>query len=326
MTDQFDSLLTTTLRDIKPGIVDNIFNSMPFLKWLKSQKALELRSGGHEIAGQTLYGKNSTIKAYTPYEVLDTTPQEGHTIYRYPWKSYGGTISIDRESELKNSGDSEIVDLLAAKVFQAEESLRDELTTDLFTDASSDPAKKITPVTLIIDDGPTSTVGGLSGTTYSWWQNYQADVGAFATNLLNDMITAYNTASRGGVDFPDTIVASQGGYEYFERLAVQTGAYTRVVVDNAKTLELGFEVLRFKNARLFFDSGLATGVPATGDTMFFVNSKYTKLVGHKKGLFETTDFRPSIDQAARVAQILFFGNLITTNRRKNAVLHGIDAS
>ena len=209
VTDVFDSLLTTTLRDIKAGIVDNIFESMPTLKFFRANGAVETRSGGHEIAGQVLYGKNTTVKAYSGYEVLDTTPQEGHTIYRYPWKEYGGTISISRAEELKNSGEDQIVDLLTAKVFQAEESLRDALTTDMFTDAASDPAKKLTPLPLLVDDGTTSTVGGLSGNTYSWWQNYQKDVGAFATNLLNDMITAYNTCSRGGMDFPISIVTGK---------------------------------------------------------------------------------------------------------------------
>lgn len=326
VTDVYDSLLTTTLRNLKGPIQDNIFNSMPTLKYFKRADALEKRDGGHEIAKQVLYGRNTTIKAMSGYEVLDTSPQEGHTIARYPWKEYGGTISISQAEKWKNTGDAAIGSLLEAKVFQAQETLRDSLTTDLFTDATSDPAKRLTPFPLLIDNGATSTVGGLSGTTYTWWQNYQTDVGAFATNLLNLMITGYNTCSRGGSDFPNVIIGSQGAVEYFERLAVQTGNYVRLVRNDNATLELGFEVMKFKSADIFFDSGLATDVPVTGDTLFFVNTKYTKCVVHTHGAIETSDFRPSINQMASVAQVSFFGNFVTWNRRKNGILHGIDAS
>lgn len=323
VTDTYEALLSTTLRNYSRKLRDNIFNKFNFLNWLLSKGRVQTEDGGYQIVEHLLYGKNSTISSYSGYELLDTTPQEGISVCTYDWKEYGGTIAISRAEKRKNSGKHKLLSLLDAKVKQAEMSIRDTITTDLFANISSEPTKDITGIFLHASNTPsTTTLGNVSGATYTWWRNHQQDVGAYSSNLESYMRTAYNTVSAGGGDYCDGILCSQTSYEYYESL----GTSGKRFVDEKATLDLGFPVLRYKGAQLFWDSGMASDVPVTGECMVFLNSEAIRLVVDKESNFVTTDFIEPDNQTAYVAKILAMLNLCTNNRRKLGLLHGIDAS
>lgn len=323
ITDTYDSLLSTTLRNYSRKLRDNIFNKFPFLAWLRSKNRVRMEDGGTFIIEHLLYGKNTTVKAYADYETLDTTPQEGITVAQYKWKEYGGTIAISRAERRKNSGKHRLLNLLEAKVQQAELSIKDKLTTDIFANISADPAKAITGIFLHASNTPsTTTVGEVSGATYTWWRNHQADVGAYANNLEDKLRTGFNTTSAGGASFPDGVLCSQTAFEYYEALGVPGKRF----VDEQKSLDLGFSVLKYKGADLFWDAGMAANVPVTGESIVLLNSENIRLVVDKETDFITTDFIEPENQTASVAKILAMLNLTNNNRRKLGLLHGIDAS
>jgi hypothetical protein len=323
VTDTYDALLSTTLKNYSKVLRDNIFKDFPTLKWLRGKGRVQIEDGGTHIVEHLLYEANSTVKAYSGYEALDTTPQEGVSIALYNWKEYGGTITISRAEQRKNSGKHRLLNLLEAKTMQAEMSIKNKLTTDLFANISSTPAKAIDGFFLHASNSPsTTTLGSVSGVTYSWWRNYQVSVGAYSNNLESKLRTAYNTCSAGGADFPDAVVCSQTAYEYYEALGTGQKRFN----DEQATMDLGFEVLRYKGANMFFDAGMATNVPATGESILLLNSKNIRLVVDKETDLVSTDFIEPENQTAKVAKILWMLNLVTNNRRKLGLLHGISAS
>ena len=77
----YDALLSTTL-DAYVGsgsMFDNIFKDSAFLAALRLNDAVQMQGGGERIRAPLMYGKDSTIKSYANYDVLDTTPQDGFT-------------------------------------------------------------------------------------------------------------------------------------------------------------------------------------------------------------------------------------------------------
>lgn len=323
VTDTYDALLSTTLKNYSKKLRDNIFNAFPFLKWLLAKGRVQHEDGGSHIVEHLLYGKNTTFKFFAGYEGQDTTPQEGVTIALYDWKELGGTITISRAEMRKNSGKHRLLNLLEVKTKQAELSARDIMTEKIFANISSEPTKNPTGIFLIVSNTPsTTTVGSLSGVTYAWWRNHQADVGAYATNLESKMRTAYNTVSAGGVNFPNLILCTQTAYEYYEALGVDLKRF----VNEKATLDLGFEVLRYKGADMFWDAGMASGVPVTGETMLFLNSENIRMVMDQESDFVTTDFIEPVDQFCKVAKVCAMGNLTCNNRKRLGILHGIDAT
>ena len=78
--------------------------------------------------------------------------------------------------------------------------------------------------------------------------------------------------------------------------------------------DAGFQMLGFKGVPIVWDELAPTG------TMYFLNLDHMKLVVHSKANFETTEFVKPENQDARVAQILFMGNLTCDRRASFAKL------
>jgi hypothetical protein len=295
-------LLSTTLKKYRKTLTDNIHKSNAVFYALKEAGNIKEEDGGERIVEPLMYGKNSTAKSYSGYEQLDTTPQEGIDSAEYNWKQYSVSISISGEEERKNAGSSKIIDILDARTKQAEMSLTEQLTSGLFSDGTGNGSKNLTGLEAMV--AATGTYGGINSSTYPWWAaGIEATGGALTVAYMR---TAFNSASLGGKDTPDLIVTTQTLYEKYEGLCTTT---IQMNSEGTKKLaDAGFQTLQFKGVPVVWDEYC----PST--YMYFLNTKHMKLTVHKDANFETTDFVKPENQDARVAQILFMGN-ITCNRR-----------
>jgi len=131
VTDTYDALLTTTLRNYRKKLEDNIFRELPLLFWLNRAGRKRTLDGGYQIVVPLLYGENTTVAHYRGYDVLNVTPQEGMTDSMWDWKQLAVSISISRLEERKNSGPHKLIDLLQSKTEQAEKSMQWYLNDEL---------------------------------------------------------------------------------------------------------------------------------------------------------------------------------------------------
>lgn len=302
----FDALLSTTLANYRDKLTDNVFTARPLTYWLSEKGRIRTESGGTKIVEQLIYGQNDTVKSYSGYETLALTPQDGISAAEYEWKQYGASIAISGIEEAKNNGEHAIIDLLEAKIMQAEESMREGFNQMFFADGTGNSGKDWNGLGNIIESG--NTVGGINSATAGneFWRSYEENT-AGALTLLQ-MATAYNSVSVGN-DHPDLILSTQTLFEKYESLLQPQLRYT-----DTKTAEAGFQNLLFKGAPIMYD------VHAPAGTMFFINSKYLKLVGHSDKWFAQTDFVRPENQDARFALIMCYGNLVCSNRKKQGKL------
>jgi hypothetical protein len=311
-TRTYDVVLTTTLANYRKQLIDNVFDTYPFLSYLNGKLGNAVRGasvkrtidGGESIVEHILYGMNSTVKSYSGYELLDTTPQEGMTIARYSWKQYSGTISISGLEERTNKGDARMINLLESKIKQTEMTLRDQLSQGGFSDGTGNGGKNLTGLSAIVSSS--GTLGGISATTYPWWAAVAATSSSFAANGISTMRTMFNNLSYGN-DKPDAIFTTQTIYEYYEGVLQPQERFT-----NTQAADAGFVNLTFKGIPIYFDRDCTSGI------MYFLNSNYLNLVVHSDADFATGAFIDAIDQDGKSAKILFQGNLTTNNRR----MHG----
>src|SRR5256885_13424940 len=94
----YDALLSTTL-DAYVGsgsMFDNIFKDSVFLAALRMNDAVQMQGGGERIRAPLMYDDNNTIKSYSNYDVLDTTPQDGMTTAFFEWRGITGPSPISR--------------------------------------------------------------------------------------------------------------------------------------------------------------------------------------------------------------------------------------
>lgn len=303
-------LLSTTLKNYRKKLVDNIHKSNATFFYLKENGAIKEEDGGERIVTPVMYGKNSTAGSYQGYDTLDTTPQAGIDSAEYNWKQYSVSITISGEEERKNAGRNKIIDILEARTKQAEMSLTEAMTEGLFSDGTGNGGKNLTGLEAMV--AASGTYGGINSSTYTWWRS---GVESTAEALgLAKMRTAFNTASLGGKDTPDLIVTTQTLYEAYEKqlTPVASGATLGQfnTVGSKKLGDAGFQSLAFKGVPVVWDELCPSG------TMYFLNTRHMKLVAHKDANFDTGDFVKPENQDARVAQIRWMGNL-TCDRRSS---------
>lgn len=315
----YDALLSTTIENFRDQFADNLSQSFFLMYWLTTQGRKLTEDGGESILVPLMYGKNSTVKSYDGYEVLDTTPQEGLTSAKYPWKQVSGSISISRKEERQNSGKSRMINLLDSKVQQCEISMRDELNRQLFADGTGNDSKDLFGLDLIVEDGTAGGWGTLGGIDRSdilnaWWRNqWTGGVGSFAATGRAQMRNMYNKCSRGN-EHPDFGVTTRDVFEFWEGELVDQQRFndSRVANDH-------FELLKFKGMTVGFDEQCPAG------TFFFLNSRYLAFVVDKETDLITTPFVRPENQDAKVAQILLMGNLVASNCARQGRLGGITA-
>lgn len=302
----FDALLSTTLANYRNKLEDNVFTARPLTYWLSDKGRIRMESGGTKIVEQLIYGQNDTVKSYSGYETLSLTPQEGISAAEYDWKQYGASIAISGIEEAKNNGEHAIINLLEAKIMQAEESLREGFNVMFFGDGTGNSGKNWNGLGNIVESG--NTVGGIDSSAVGneFWRSYEENTAGALT--LAQMATAYNSVSVGN-DHPDVILTTQTLFEKYESLLQPQLRYT-----DTKTADAGFQNLLFKSAPIMYD------VHAPAGTMFFLNSKYLKLVGHTDKWFSQTEFVRPENQDARFALIMCYGNLVCSNRKKQGKL------
>lgn len=320
----WDAVLTTTLANYRKTLIDNIFDVYPLLSWLNGKLGMamrgstvkEVKTGGESIVEQILYEMNSTVDSYSGYGQLLTIPQEGMTIARFSWKQYAGAISMSGHERRVNKGEAAMIKLFESKAKQTEMSLRDRMSRDAYADGTGNGSLNLTGLAAIVS--ATTTVGGLSPTTFPWWKAYSAtSVGSFATNGIDAIRTGVNTISRGN-DAPDAMFTDQTNHERYES-ALQTKQQYAYVGTNKAVGDAGFQALAFRGIPMFFDRD------CTANTLYMLNSRYLKFCVLKGADFDTSEFVTPENQDAGAAQILFEGNLVTNNRRNLGLLSGFSA-
>ena len=310
----FDQILSTTLKNYVPKLADNVFSARPLFYALTNGQTIRRISGGAKIVVPIIYGTNSTAASYEGSDTISTTAQTGISAAEYDWKQYAATVTITGIEEAKNNGEAEIIDLLEGKVMQAEETIIQNMNTMFWGNGAGNGGKNWLGLNALVGVGNDSgsAIGGIDATDSdnSWWRSTLTNQGGALTIVA--MATMYNNVSVGN-DQPTIIITDQDEYEKYKALLQPQLRYTDTNVADA-----GFQNLLFKGAPVTFDSDTDLD-----GKMFFLNTKYLRLVAHTETWFQTTPFVRPTNQDARYAQILCYGNLTTSNRSRQGMIYGL---
>jgi hypothetical protein len=324
----WDDILTTTMHNYRKTLTDNIFNGRPLLNYMMSKGRVRTVNGGVSIVEPIIFAEGEA-GSYSEWQQLTITPQEGISAAQFPWRQLYATIAISGLEEAQNNGKEQAINLLEAKIMQAEETLKNRLSKQLYgTQSAPDPTKDFLSLDAVID--ATGAVGGINPADVGngWWAAVEVNVGAVdATGLEAAMSNAYHRASDSGSDRVDAIFTGQGIYEFYESTLTPQVRYT-----DTKTANLGFMNLLFKQTPVYWDMDCPAGV------MYGINSKYIGLVLHSQRNFSQTPFSKGLSENiasghltsgvattvdARYSIITTYGNLTTRQRRRHFKLTGI---
>ena len=315
-------IVTTVIQSRTRKLADNVTRNNALLAQLSSKGRVKTVSGGNVILQELEFADNSTVKNYSGYETLDISPSEVMSSAQFDWKQKAVAVSISGLEELQNSGKEQMIDLLEARVSNAEKSITNSIAIDCYSDGTGDGGKQIGGLQLLIADTPTSgTVGGIDRATWTFWRNISfssvTDGGGAATaaNIQGYMNAVWMRVVRGR-DKPDLIVADNNYFGFYWN---SLQAIQRIVSETGTMANLGFQTIKFNGAEVVLDGGFGGGCPT--NHMYFINSDYLFFRPHRDRFFTPIrGDRYATNQDAVVKLIGFAGNLTASGCRFQAVL------
>src|SRR5262245_17644779 len=310
LTEQFDTLYSTTWQLMRDEAIDNIFNATPLWYWLSKQQRVRRETGGRWIGIQLMYSKNTTVKTLGPGGVIDISPSDPFTTAKFDWKWLAGSVLRLFAEDHMNAGAQAIMNLVRGKMKNLELSMIDNLEVMGFGDGLGNGGLDFDGLGNIVSSTAGLTVGGINSGTETWWDNQRkAYVGG--NGIRKEFTTIYNNVSIGN-DHPTLVLCTQNIHELYED-TLQT---VLRVLDN-RFGDVGFEAIAFKGASVVWSPS------ATAAQARFLNERYLELIIEQTADFVMTDWKPIPNQLDRVAQVVTQANLVCSNRRMQGVLTAV---
>ena len=314
LTEQLDSLYSSTWQEMQGKAWDQIYSARPFWWWLYSNGRMEEQNGGRFIGIQLNYAKPGTAKSIGRASTIDIQPIDPLTTAVYNWKYVANSMQRLFVDDQQNSSEYEIIDRVANTVDNTIMDLQDIMAQMCFADGTGNGGLDIEGLDKHITTTPTvnNSLGGLDNAANAWWRNVQTTAtGAMDIYLLADMRRLLRLVSDG-VDYPKLLLTTADIFEAYE--AEQLEFYR---TDNRKATDMGFENFSFKGITMFWDNLCGAG------RMYAINDKYMKVRYDPRVQFAMTEWKQIPNQLDRVAQIVWAGNLVMTQRRRQGVLTGV---
>lgn len=308
----YDTFKTVTENVYIPKLIDNIYDSSTLLKILAMDKAVKL-TGGTYIFEPLKYGKSTAVGVYDKYDTFDITPPDNLTKARFSWGHYFSSISIAGSDEIENQGKAKILDLLAIKFEEAEMSLKDKLADDLY--AGSD-TKGIIGLTSAISD--TTTYGNIAVADFSGWASGEDSTSHSSTNMKDStnssyVITLLQNAIRSTSHLgqkANLFVTNLFVWDIIEQVINANVAYNKTTTARGQAIAAaGFNVIEYR------------GIPIVADekcpdaTMYALNTNFVNFRVNPMRNFKFTGYKQSVNQDAKIGQILLACQLCVNNRR-----------
>lgn len=315
-------IVTTTLRNRTGKLADNVSKNNALLFRLRKKGKIKTVSGGRTIVQELEYAENGTYKRYSGYEALNISPSDVFTGAEYNYAQAACAVSISGLEMIQNSGEDAIIDLLEARISNAEKTLTNNVALDCYSDGTADGGRQIGGLQLLVTSNPsTGVVGGIDASTTvgAFWRNIafsaltNGGAAASAANIQSYMNRVYVQLVRG-TDRPDLIVADNNYWRlYFESLqAIQR-------LRNNDLADAGFDNIQYMSSDVVLDGGFGGGTPT--NSMYFLNTDYIYFRPHTDRNFAPLgDDRFAVNQDAMVKLIGFAGNVTTSNRRLQGLL------
>lgn len=313
-----DEITTTTLRKRSKKLADNVSNNTALLYRLKERGRAKPVSGGRTILEEIAYAENGTYKRYSGYESLDITPSDVFTAAEFNLKQAAVAVTMSGLEMLQNAGEEQVIDLMESRIENAEITMMNNISNDIYSDGTADGGRQIGGMQLLVSDVGTGEVGGINSSTWTFWQNYVFD---FSSNSLtpgsSTIQQAMNTTwlnLKRNRDSTDLIVADNLYYGYYW---ASLQAIQRITSD--RMAQAGFRSLEFQGADVVADGGQDGDAPS--GHMYFMNLDYIAFRPHSQRNFVPLNpDRYSTNQDALVKLMAWAGNMTVRNRSLQGVI------
>jgi len=313
----FTELVTTTFRNHRKTMFDNVSKHNAFCRRLLKSGQYRLEDGGLSIVMPLEYAENATYQRFSGFDVLNISASDVFSSAEFQWRQIAIHVASSGQELRTNNGDSRILNLAKQRIKNAMNTFKNNFSVDLYSSGAL--SNQINGLQALVADAGTGTVGGIDSSTFTFWQNKVQSAAApiqgggaitpSATTIESLMLPLWLAQTRGD-DQPDLIIADTNYFTFFEQ---SQGSLKRYTSDKGS---MGFVDLKYKRADVVYDGG--SGIPA--NHMYFLNTNYLELVVHSQANLSVLEEMRPYNQDAAIVPILWMGNLACSNRSLQGVL------
>ncbi|KXH72799.1 MAG: hypothetical protein AM326_10965 [Candidatus Thorarchaeota archaeon SMTZ-45] len=322
LTEQLNTMYTTTWYLRWRTVVDQIFDATPFWYTIKKKGKMSTQSGGRSIEIPLQYAKNETVRFIGRGGTVDISATDPLTVVHWNWKYLTGHIVRYFADFQMNRGKAQLIKKVNADINNLQSSLIDHMETNLFSDGTGDSGYAIDGLANIVKNDPTSStvVGNLNQNTYSWWRNQYQDMSSYPASIhlrkrMNIMFNNCGKQGEGLTRFPDIIICAQNVHEFYESEALEI---SRILISDRKLADLGFGDLAYKGRPMTWSPSASDGY------LYMLNTNFLEWVADPVENFTLGDWLPIINQPRDVvAHSMAVGNLVCSNRKRQGVMFSI---
>lgn len=316
----FTELVATTFRNHARDVKDNVSRNNALYNRLTSKGQTRLEDGGLTIAQPLDYNMNGTYQRYSGYDILNIQQSDVITAVEFQWRQIALNVVASGLELRTNSGGNAIIKLAKSRIKNAMRTFKNNFSYDIYGDGTL--PNQIGGLQALVADAGTGVIGGVDSSAWPFWANVVQSAAApiqgggavtvSATTIETSLMLPLWLNQVRGDDKPDLIIMSNDYFSFYEASQVAIKRYT----NESGNATGGFTTLKYKSADVIFDGG--SGIPASH--AYFLNTDYIELVAHRDANLDVQDQMRPYNQDAAVIPILWMGNMVTSNRRLQAVM------
>ncbi len=316
---QVEDIYVTTFNKKLPEVVDNVYNSNPFLALLNAREGIKL-DGGKQVEQGIIYAKLPG-GSYGTGDTFDTARVNTKTAFILDWKRYYANITIEGMDDLQNAGAAQVFNHAQQKLQEAEMTMKDNLGTDLTQNGTLNAGKALNGLEEWVDDGTNfPTIAGIArplvgadAIGLAVKGILDATGGAWTIPLLQ---AAYGRATIEN-EKPTLILTTQALWDALFNRVVPQQRYPMTGV-GGELAKIGFLTLNYQNAGVVVDSHVQAG------RAYGLNLKFWTLFVHsKRDGTKIRGWMPTTNKDERLTQLLWAGNLVSKSPRMNFQQRGL---
>lgn len=330
-------LATTSYNYYKSGIMhDCVSRANVVFDEIRKRGNIKYKDRGYQLDVNLMYGLNNTVQSYSRYGSFAIDPQDGMTTVFYPWAQYAGSVSLDGYSEWANAGKGRIVNLLDEKFEQLQISYAQLMNEHLMdVNVLSDTTrgngnKNILSIPALVQADPTASlsIAGLNQSTATYWRNKYISSAATSMALLKrEMIHLINLCkavaprTKPSILVSDITLHEDYMQSFDSQVRYKSGENADMIGDVPTVLGVPYywdDCVPDAAAGVNYDSS-----SFTDSTLYALNLDHIKLMIGQGRDWVPGPWKSPVDQDARVQTWFLIAQLISSNRAKSGVLHGI---
>lgn len=324
-TNYSTDITALTFEHARKPLIDNIFKGNPFTHYLFERNKVELQ-GGSRITMPLVYATSANVGSFVGFDDIGTDPENITTRCEYPWKYVYANVAISSQEMYENNGPEQILDILMTRMTNAQKSIVEILEPMFLGDGTGNSGKDYMGLAGLVSN--TGTVGGINSTTgtapagQTWWRSYVDSKAATeeigTREILQDTISRISKATT---DRPDLALYSRTAYN---NLVDELWDKRRIW--ESTTQDMGFPGIAYDGVVcMWTDSDGLVDTATNQDTMYVLNTDYLYLICHETNWMKMDGPVDTPSKRAWYYPIECQGNLVVTQRARQAVIHRVKA-